>query len=870
MNKFLQSIFLLFLTTTVLSNVTVIPFGASWKFSDNGTDQGTAWTSASFNDEAWSSGNGQLGYGDGGEATVLNAGCTPVASCNTKFITTYFRKNITIGSTATYVNYTLNVNRDDGIVIYIDGVEVYRNNMPTGTILFSTVASGACADDGNGIQTSTLTLAQLPTGNHTIAAEIHQSAANSSDISFDLELVANENNASVTRGPYLNLATQNSVHIRWRTNIAANSVVNFGIADGTLSSTVTDNTLTTEHDVTISGLSTDTKYFYAIGNTNPAIQTLKTGTNYFFHTLPVKGVERLSRFIVYGDCGNNSSNQVNVRNSMMQYMNGNHADGMLLLGDNAYNAGLDAEYSSNFYPQYQDSLLRNVILWPSPGNHDYANTAARQNDHVIPYFDMFTLPAAAEAGGIASGTEAYYSFDYANIHFLSLDSYGKDSNTYRIWDTLGPQVRWIKNDLAANTQKWTIAYWHHPPYTLGSHTSEGEADLVAIRQNFIKILERYGVDLILCGHSHVYERSYFLNGHYGNEASFSLATHAFNNASSAKYDGTSNSCPYIKNTPQKEGTVYAVVGSSGQLGGVQVGWPHNAMVYSDNTNGGALALKVEGNRLDADWICADGVVRDRFTIMKDVNKKEFISINSGAVVGLSSSWTGTYNWSNTGTLKNNSYTASGSGKDTITVTDNFNCLKDSFIISKSLQLPVELISFTANKTLLNEVQVNWITASENNNAYFTIEWSADGITFYKIGELQGNGTTTTLHNYSFIHHEPVNGSNYYRLKQVDLDMTYSYSNIITIEIDKGKPLPVKNNFLYVYPNPSKTGVFNVDYYSNKNMNSTIVVYDMLGNEIFRDAFKIQNGIAHYVLNIASFSKGNYVIKIESETVLVQQ
>ena len=97
----------------------------------------------------------------------------------------------------------------------------------------------------------------------------------------------------------------------------------------------------------------------------------------------------------------------------MQYMDGKQTDGMLLLGDNAYNSGTDAEYQSNFFPQYQDSLLRNVVLWPAPGNHDYANNATRQNDHAVPYYSMFTLPTAGESGGVASGTEAFYSFDFA-------------------------------------------------------------------------------------------------------------------------------------------------------------------------------------------------------------------------------------------------------------------------------------------------------------------------------------------------------------------------------------------------------------------------------------------------------------------------
>ena len=109
-------------------NTTLIPFGSTWKYLDNGTNQGTAWQGIGFNDAAWATGNGQLGYGDGDEATTVSAGCTPVATCGPKYITTYFRKVINIADVSIYGGYTLNVKRDDGVIVYINGVEVFRNN----------------------------------------------------------------------------------------------------------------------------------------------------------------------------------------------------------------------------------------------------------------------------------------------------------------------------------------------------------------------------------------------------------------------------------------------------------------------------------------------------------------------------------------------------------------------------------------------------------------------------------------------------------------------------------------------------------------------------------------------------------------------
>src|SRR5258708_2133069 len=134
---------------------------------------------------------------------------------------------------------------------------------------------------------------------------------------------------------------------------------------------------------------------------------------------------------------------------------------------------------------------------------------------------------------------------------------------------------------------------------MGSHNSDTETDLVAVRIMLIRILERNGVDLILNGHSHVYERSYLLHDDFGLENTFSFAANAANN-SSARYNDTTNSCPYISTSAKiKHGTVYVVAGSAGQLGGTQASFPHAAMYYSNATTGGSLAVEIQGNRLDA-------------------------------------------------------------------------------------------------------------------------------------------------------------------------------------------------------------------------------------------------------------------------------
>ena len=488
--------------------------------------------------------------------------------------------------------------------------------------------------------------------------------------------------AKLIRGPYLQAATSNSIIIRWRTDALTRTVVNFGTSEQKMSMLAQDPALTFEHKITLTGLTARTKYYYSVGG--GAGDTLQKGNDNYFVTFPVAGTEGSYRIGVFGDCGNNSTNQRSVRNEVEKYLKDKQMDAWILLGDNAYSSGTDPEFQEKFFNIYKDNLLKKYPLFPSPGNHDYNDfyqyKATAQSTHDIAYYQNFSMPANGEGGGIPSGTQAFYSYDIGNIHFLSLDSYGKEDSSTRMYDTLGAQVQWIKKDLAAfkNTKRgWVIAYWHHPPYTMGSHNSDKEGELVRIRGNFIRILERYGVDLILCGHSHLYERSRLMNGHFGPEASFDASLHNLS-SSTALYDGTSNSCPYIKDTLTNRGTVYVVTGSAGAMGITQATYPHDAMFYSYNKLGGASMIEVTENRLDLKWICSDGAIRDHFVMMKDVNKNTIINIKKGEKIMLKASYVGAYAWTKRKETTRTITVAPTSKKTVYEVMDPNSCLKDRF------------------------------------------------------------------------------------------------------------------------------------------------------------------------------------------------
>jgi len=140
------------------------------------------------------------------------------------------------------------------------------------------------------------------------------------------------------------------------------------------------------------------------------------------------------------------------------------------------------------------------------GNHEGKTSNGMLG--VGPYYDAYKCPKRGEAGGLPSATEAFYSFNYANIHFICLNSHDLDRGPTAL------MARWLRADLEKTKSDWIVAYWHHPPYTKGSHDSDKEEALVEMRELIMPILEAGGADLALTGHSHIYERSMLIDGAY--------------------------------------------------------------------------------------------------------------------------------------------------------------------------------------------------------------------------------------------------------------------------------------------------------------------------------------------------------------------
>ncbi len=202
------------LCTLRAATTTLIPFGDPWRYNDFGADPGANWFTTAHHDGNWLFNFSQFGHGENDEATETEPATT-----------TYFRYYKNIPDPQAYSSFTLRVLRDDGVVVYINGTEVLRNNLPaTGTLNYNTLALSAV----NGVQESALVVTNLPvslfvSGPNLIAVAVHQIAPGDGDMSFNLELTGTVGTnpvaaASIIRGPYLQVGTSSNIIVRWRTS----------------------------------------------------------------------------------------------------------------------------------------------------------------------------------------------------------------------------------------------------------------------------------------------------------------------------------------------------------------------------------------------------------------------------------------------------------------------------------------------------------------------------------------------------------------------------------------------------------------------------------------------------------------------------
>lgn len=427
------------------------------------------------------------------------------------------------------------------------------------------------------------------------------------------------------RAPYIQMTTTDSVIIRWLTEENEFGVVRYGEDKNHLSVIELENAPKKNHMVKLRNLKPATRYFYQIGEINGFHEFNEARD--WFRTHPDEAVS--TRIWVIGDSGEPGETVNQVRDAALDWMQANPlpaepsgdkakidkakneekgalVDVWISLGDIAYRSGTNAQFQAALFDTF-DSLTGNTALWPVYGNHD---------DRRRTYFNIFDLPENAEAGGLESHTENYYAIDYSNVHFVMLDT--QDSGLSQT----GKMANWLKKDLAMNDKPWVIAAFHHPPYSRGTHDSDDESDsngkMEAVRENILPILEQAGVDLVLSGHSHMYERSFLIDCAYARSDKFSEKNIVSNGVNDENKQ-------YQKPLTEKahQGAVYVVAGSSSKVDQGALDHPAHHLGLLE---AGSVVVDVIDNKLTVRFINNKGEVKDEFSITKEA---DFVSDYQG-------------------------------------------------------------------------------------------------------------------------------------------------------------------------------------------------------------------------------------------------
>lgn len=579
-----------------------------WRFQASGQNLGTAWHDPGFDDSAWSDGAAPIGDGPG-FTFATHLGSLPS--------TTYFRHGFTLDVAPASVNgMTFEVAYAQGFVAYLNGHEVARRGMPVGPVDFNTPATGNTPMAFELVDLSAAAQ-YLVSGNNVLAVELHETSPKSPLLVWAADLTFTTTELHVVRGPFLETAAPDAITVSWRTSVPTTGTLKVGTSPSALAMMASDSTSATQHEVRISGLQPGTKYFYSIGT--PTADLTTADDAHSFTTPPTVGTAVPTRIWVLGDAGTQDDTQRAVRDAYYGFTGTRGTDLWLLLGDNAYGEGTDPQYQYAVFENMYEATLTRAPVWPTVGNHDWLPT----NDYA--YLGVFALPKNAEAGGVPSGTEEYYSFDYGNAHFVTLDT---DLFDQFADPTLLPVMKtWLAQDLAGTQQRWLIAFFHHPPYSKGTHDSDTDGLCDAVRRDILPMLEGAGVDLVLTGHSHDYERSILLDGLYQPSPFFTANPTMFTvDGGDGRKTGTGAYQKPAMRTPHK-GTVYVTAGDSGSRGeGVTIPLDHPANVtLTDPHSGktargldvsGSLVLDLADGTLDAHYIDYAGMELDSFTIQK--------------------------------------------------------------------------------------------------------------------------------------------------------------------------------------------------------------------------------------------------------------
>ncbi|MGB2809711.1 MAG: Ig-like domain-containing protein, partial [Sedimentisphaerales bacterium] len=460
----------------------VSPAETVWKYLDDGSDQGTAWREPTFDDIGWDEGPAQLGYGGDGEVTTISYGTDP----DNKYICYYFRHYFDVADASQVGSLKLRLVRDDGAVVYLNGAEIVRSNMPDGeTIYYDTLASNVVGgDDESKWFEFDVDPAGLVDGTNVLAVEIHQINGTSTDISFNLGLAETEH---IRKGPYLFYTGVNTeMKILWQVDVPQGCTLDWGTDPADLSESVLTEEFGSDHqheyiiggDIGKPALVPGTKYYYKV--------TVGYGESYTgsFTTAPAVNADNV-KFLAFGDTRADAGlvpyNYDLVCEAMNTFTITNPGYRTLVLNVGDWiNNDTENDWQNMFFNRSLSNALElhaNMPINGCIGNHEDAGIV----------YDKY-YPYTYEPGG------RYWSFDSGPVHIAIVDQYTD-------YSTDSEQLTWLDNDLATSDKLWKIIVLHEPGWSVGPHP-----DNTSVQSYIQPLCLAHDVDIVFGGHNHNYAR----------------------------------------------------------------------------------------------------------------------------------------------------------------------------------------------------------------------------------------------------------------------------------------------------------------------------------------------------------------------------
>jgi hypothetical protein len=867
--------------------MTVVNFpvakNSEWYYLDNGSDQGTAWRLPSFYDGNWNYGPGILGYGDP-SATTLGFG----PNSSNKYITSYFRKHFNVSNIAAIADsLVFSIMRDDGAVVYLNGVEIFKTNMlDTGTINYLTWAASIV--DGAFERTYYdfyIPKTLLINGQNTLAVELHQRDGTSSDITFDMEVkqdprILNFTNPTASQS----VAAGQNLAINWYNVPSINRVkIELSTDNRATWTTIANNRLASDKPFAYglpninssvswlrisdsTGLYKDsvTFWIYPVPSSfNPCVDSLHIGC---FASVPQARNQILKQpsnhtFQQIGRQGqtHNLGGTVGSNLDFTGFVstNGSSKNGILGVNEENTPGGV-----SVFYLTFKDTLGTWVrdssgkVVTTDPGVVQFTRNCS---GGVTPWGTIITAEESFNAGDV--NADGYQDVGWL-VEYSPVTRRVMDYNSDGIRDKLWAMGRMNHENVVLKNDSLTAYY--------------GEDGGTSCVYKFIAF-QKTRMD---SGTLYVLQR----NGSIGTWILVSNQTQTQRNTipsiasglGGTNFNGVEdveispiNGMIYF--TSKNNARIYRFTDNGSTVSNFEDYVGNASVNYTMNVEGGGTQSANWGSGIDNLsfdnlgnlWAQQDGgnghiwVIRPDHTPFAPKVDIYATTPSGSESSGLTFTPDNRFGFlSIMGASSTNTTSAlDAAGNSVIFNVSNTVIIANKKFLGAMAAVPVEFYDFYLKAKGEDAVMLNWSTASEINNKHFLVERSIDGINYQTIATVAGAGNSTTVKSYSYLDAGLAIGTYYYRLKQVDFDGKYSYSSVRIIRLGAGVAASVQ-----IFPVPFQN-VIHIGLNQEFASPTLVRLLDLNGKVLVQQNFIGVDGDNLFKLEVSQVPAGSYVIEV---------